>query len=202
MVIRLQKHIGANEMQRRSCRRGDGGFTLTELMIVLVILATISMVAAPRFTRDSSASDGRSFADLVTREIQRARLEAITTRLPQYVFLYADRVEIRAAKPGATPTAPLVAPTTSDPIQRIIRAKPGISVLDLSTSSTVTTSLGTGKQLVFSTLGIGFIGPTAPPVPTAVYVHLRNTTVQSSHPEYGFRVDIAPLTGFVKQLGQ
>jgi prepilin-type N-terminal cleavage/methylation domain-containing protein len=200
MVIPLQDT--RTKMERRA--RGDGGFTLTEVMVVLVILGVLSAVAAPRFTKDRFAAEGREFADILTRELQRARLEAITTRLPQYAFLFSDRIELRSARPGITPTAPLVAPTTTDPILRIVRAKPGMSLLDVTTSTAVTTGISGGKQLAFSTLGVGFIAPpaTPPTVPTAVYVHLRNTAVASNHPDYSFRIDVAPLTGYVRKFGQ
>lgn len=180
---------------------GERGFTLVELLIVVVIIAVLAAIAAPRLTRDRVAAEGREFADIVTRELQRARMESITTRRPQYAFLFADRVEIRTAKPGATLMAPLVAPTVSDPILRIIRAKSSMAILDLTNSTTVTTGISTGKQLVFSSMGVGFIGPTAPAVPTPVYVHLRNSSVHSSHPDYAFRIDVAGLTGYVKQVG-
>jgi len=181
--------------------RADRGYTLVEVMVVIVIIAVVSAIAAPRFTRDRVAADGREFASELARDLQRARIEAISSRLPMYAFVYADRVELRAAKPGATLIAPLVAPTTSDPILRVIRPKQGITSLDLTNtigtpSANLTTSVN--KQLVFSTMGGAFIGPTAPINPTPVYLYVENANAPSSHPERKFRIDVSAMTGYVQ----
>jgi prepilin-type N-terminal cleavage/methylation domain-containing protein len=181
--------------------RPDRGYTLIEVMVVVVIIAVLSAIAAPRFTRDRIAADGREFANELARELQRSRIEAIASRMPIYAFVYADRVEIRSAKPGATLVAPVVAPTTSDPILRLIRPKQRITALDLTNtiatpSANLTTSVN--KQIVFSTMGGAFIGPTAPVNPTPVYLYVDNANAPSSHPERKFRVDISAMTGYVQ----
>ena len=174
---------------------------MVEVMVVVVIIAILSAIAAPRFTRDRVAADGREFANELARELQRSRIEAIASRMPIYAFVYADRVEIRSAKPGATLIAPVVAPTTSDPILRVIRPKQRITSLDLTNtiatpSANLTTSVN--KQIVFSTMGGAFIGPTAPLNPTPVYLYVDNANAPSSHPERKFRVDISAMTGYVQ----
>jgi prepilin-type N-terminal cleavage/methylation domain-containing protein len=182
----------------------NAGYTLVEILVVLVIIGTVAAIGVPRISRDRAAADGREFAELITREMQRARLEAVSTRFPRYVFVFSDRIEVRAAKPGATPTAALLAPTTADQILRSVRAKPGVSVLDVlnatgTPSSALTTT--TSKQIVFSTLGAGFIGPAAPALPTPVYVYIDNTVARPTSPDRHFRVDVASLTGFVQLRG-
>jgi hypothetical protein len=128
-------------------------------------------------------------------------MEAVASRLPMYAFVYADRVEIRSAKPGATPIASVVAPTTSDPILRLIKAKPQTTIFDVTNaiatpSATLTTT--TGKQVVFDTLGAGFIGPTAPAAATPVYLYINNAAAPATSLWRRFRIDIAGLTGFVQ----
>jgi len=181
--------------------RGQSGYTLVEVMVVVVIIAILSMIAAPRFTRDRVAADGREFANELTRELQRSRIEAISSRFPLYVFIYSDRVEVRSAKAGATLVAPVVAPTTADPILRVIRSKPGVTAIDLTNSigtpsANLTTSVN--KQLVFSTMGGGFIGPTAPLNPTPVYLYVENANAPAAHLERKYRVDVSALTGYVQ----
>jgi len=166
-----------------------------------VILAILGAIAAPRFTRDRVGQDGREFANELTRELQRSRMEAISTRLPIHAFVFSDRVEIRSARPGATLVAPVVAPTTADPILRMIRAKPSIVSYDLNNSTTAPSaalSATTSKELVFSTLGDGFIGPTAPINPTPVYLFVENAAAPAAHRERQFRIDVSALTGYVQ----
>jgi hypothetical protein len=159
------------------------------------------MIAAPRFTRDRFAADGREFANELTRELQRSRIEAISSRMPMYAFVYSDRVEIRSAKAGATLVAPVVAPTTSDPILRVIRPKARITTYDLTnTTGTPSANLSSsvGKTLVFSTMGGGFIGPTAPLNPTPVYLFVDNANAPANHLERKYRIDVSALTGYVQ----
>ncbi len=177
------------------------GYSFVELMVVLVIIGVLAAIGAPHFTRDRNAANGRDFAQLVTRELQRARLESVATRLPQYAFLYSNRVEIRSAKTGATPTAALIAPTTSDPILRRVFAEEGTSILEIDSSTATPSaqlSATSAERLVFSTMGVGFVAPTAPAVPTPLYIFIENSSVPASHPDRKFRVDVAALTGFVQ----
>jgi prepilin-type N-terminal cleavage/methylation domain-containing protein len=181
-------------------RNGDAGFTVAELMTVVAIMGATAAAAVPSLGRDNAAAAGRGFAQEVTQELQRARMEAVSTRLPRYAFIFSDRIEIRAAKPGSSPTAALVAPSTADPILRTIRARVGTSAFDVTGSASapsVALSPTTSKQIVFGSMGAGFIAPAAPVSPAPVYLYINNDTVKDNHPERKFRVDVAPLSGQV-----
>ena len=188
-------------LMRPAQARSNGGYTLIELMVVVVIIAVVSAIAASRFTRDRVAQDGREFVNEVTRELQRSRIEAISSRMPMYAFVYSDRVEIRSSKAGASLVAPVVAPTTADPILRIIRAKDRIVSYDVTNTTAAPSAIlstSASKQLVFSTMGVGFIAPTPPVNPTPVYLYVENGQAPSNHLERKYRIDVSALTGFVQ----
>jgi prepilin-type N-terminal cleavage/methylation domain-containing protein len=182
-------------------RRRQAGFTLVEMMVVLIIIAVLSAMLAPRLTRNRQAQDGREYASGVANQLQRLRMEAISSRLPMYAFVYSDHIDLRTATPGATPAAAPVAPTSSSAILRTITADPRVTILDVNnTAGTPSAVLSTSvsKTLVFSTLGVGFIGPTAPSTPTPVYLYVDNANIPSAHPDRHYRIDVAGLTGFVE----
>jgi prepilin-type N-terminal cleavage/methylation domain-containing protein len=183
-------------------RRRQAGFTLVEMMVVLIIIAVLSAMLAPRLTRNRQAQDGREYASGVANQLQRLRMEAISSRLPMYAFVYSDHIDLRTATPGATLAAAPVAPTTSSPILRTITADPRVTILDVSNTAVATPSTvlsaSVSKTVVFSTLGVGFIGPTAPSTPTPVYLYVDNANIPSAHPDRHYRIDVAGLTGFVE----
>jgi prepilin-type N-terminal cleavage/methylation domain-containing protein len=178
----------------------DGGFTMTELMVVLAVIGILSAVASPYLAKDRKASTGRDFSSEVVRELQRVRVQALAERLPIRAFIYRDRMELRSWIAGTRPGDPSRAPVTTDPLLRKIPAPNGVDVFDvLSTSApapgaaTLTTSAGV--EIDFNAQGqMQFIGK--PPM-TPAFVFIQNGNVRDSHPEARFRIDVRSVTGYV-----
>jgi prepilin-type N-terminal cleavage/methylation domain-containing protein len=180
-------------------RPRQAGFTLTEVMAVLVILGILGAVAWPFLTRERKASLGGAFASQVVRELQRVRVQALAERLPIRAFIFSDRVELRSWVPGARPGDPPRAALLTDPLLRTIPAANGVAILTVlaTASGTPTASLTTSSsvQVDFNAQGqMQFVGQ-APMTPAFVYI--QNANVRSNHPDAYMRVDIRSLTGYV-----
>jgi hypothetical protein len=182
-------------------RKTEGGFTVRDVLTVLGLLG-VAALAIPATRSEASApapaSDG-SFADQVARELQRTRGEAVTTRVPRYAFIYSNRVEIRAAKRGAGRGA-WVAPTTSDPVLRTVRARLGVSAVDVTSRAglpSFTLTETSAKEIVFGSGGTGALASIRSARPTALHLYITNDTVGNNHPERTARVDIAATSGVV-----
>lgn len=198
-------------------RASDAGFTLSELMIVLVIMGVLAAMGGPRLMRDRNEDAGAEFASAIARDMQRSRMEAVSDRRPIRVFFHDDRVEIRRFKPGATPSARFLAPglTGDDSFRlRTIRPRPGIIIRDVIplSAAPATPSFGTApsaanpKCVDLGTLGNAtYMGAPVwpPPSPNAnadrnIYIYIENTKLPAAHAERRMRVDVQFLTGFVQ----
>ena len=170
--------------------------TLTELMVVLVIIGIMSALATPMFRRDRIASEGREFASEIARELQRARYQAVSDRLPIRAFVFSDRVELRSAIAGATPADPPRPATLADPMLRVI-AQERTSIHDVKTAMAApgspVLSSAVYKTIEFSTTGgAQIVGLATTP---AIFIYVRNDAPNVAVTDRNFRIDIAPLTG-------
>lgn len=188
---------------RPAGRRADHGFTLTELMVTGAILTTMAAIATPLFTKDNRAADGRSFALDAARELQKCKVEAVTTRLPIRVFVFSDRLEIRPWLRGARAGAPPTAPSATAPLLRTLAAPSNVQLTDVvppGTSPAAPLGPTTAKSVDFLSQGMAQL--VGQPTPTGASIFLQNNDLPSSHPDYDYRLDVTALTAFVKATPQ
>ena len=177
--------------------------TLTELMVVVVIIGILAAASRPMFTRDRVQREGQEFAGLLARDFQRARFTAIAERRPMRAFIFSDRVELRLAVAAADPNDPPRTPILTDPIERMLNASPGISVWDVKVAAGAPTSgaLSTATHRIIEWSSTGQVTMVQPPAAaTLISVYVRNANTGVTPAERNFRLDISPLTGHVALL--
>jgi prepilin-type N-terminal cleavage/methylation domain-containing protein len=173
----------------------QAGMSLTELLVVVVIIGILAAAARPVFRRDRVSGEGKEFATVLARTLQQARFQAIAERTPMRAFVFSDRVEVRPGVPTANVNEPPRAATIADPISRVISGRTGITVYDVKTTAgapTVQLSTTTHKIVEWSTTGSArVVGVTS----NFIALYIRNTNTGVSTAARDFRIDIAPLTG-------
>ena len=180
--------------------RRQAGFTLTEVMIVVVIIGVMAAISTPLLNRDNHTNDGRAFTFDVARELQKCRSEAVSSRLAIRAFFYSNRVDLRPYKPGATPGAAPTAPVEGDPMLRSLPAKDNIVVLnvvgsgDAAPTGVVLSATKSALIDFYSTGGAQLVGAAVPTSPT---IYIQNGDLPPSSKDYAFRIDVNALTAFV-----
>lgn len=169
--------------------------SLTELLVVVVIIGILAAAARPAFRRDRVTGEGKEFATVLSRTLQQARFQAIAERTPMRAFVFSDRVEVRPGVLTSNVNQPPTAATIADPISRVISGRTGVTVYDVKTTAgtpTVQLSTTTHKIIEWSTTGSArVVGVTS----NFIALYIRNTNAGVSTAARDFRIDIAPLTG-------
>jgi prepilin-type N-terminal cleavage/methylation domain-containing protein len=178
-------------------RSKQAGFTLTETMVVVVILGILAALSTPLITRDNTARKGRDWAKLVAQTLQRARFEALGERTTIHVLFYRTRIDIyRQASPAPillstlrAPVAPADQTIATWAIKSAATAPTAAELTDTTAAPSFTPSLPT-NDIAFTLLGATVNN-------TSWWIYIRNELLPASHPDASFLVNVQGLTGYV-----
>jgi prepilin-type N-terminal cleavage/methylation domain-containing protein len=183
-------------------RDKQAGFTLTELMVVVVILSLLAAISTPLFTKDNNARRGRDWAKAVAQTLQRARFQSLGDRANIHVMLYRTRIDMyRESPPPAAAGIFTLLSTTNGPAAN---ATATVAIWDAKTDGTSPT----GQN---AALTIAPVPPTTTPAANEIIftplggtynnsnwqVFVRNEILPSAHPDASFSVTVGGLTGFI-----
>jgi len=185
-------------------RETESGFSLTELMIVVVILGLLAAVSMPMFGKDNTARKGRDFVRQVAQVVQRARFQAMSDRKNMHVQFYRSRVDVYAEDPAGTY---VMLSSLSSPIDSATQT---LAIWDLlptgSTAPTGQSSHLTGARANPSAtndpndLVLTPLGGTLNNGSWTIYI--RNELLTAGHPDAGFAIKVTGLTGYVSTQSQ
>jgi prepilin-type N-terminal cleavage/methylation domain-containing protein len=185
---------------RRGRAARDAAFTLTEMMVVLVIIGVISALSLPYMGRDRKSLEAREFAGELAKTLQVARQTAVSERLPIRAFIFRDRIELRSHLNGATPGAPTVEPTVADPVLRVVLARTATEVVDVrAAAAPVPTAqvLSTTTPAIIDFRTQGQMEFDGQPDSSSAFIFVRKSDVPVGVRNRLFRVDVRALTGHV-----
>jgi prepilin-type N-terminal cleavage/methylation domain-containing protein len=182
-------------------RTSDDGFTLTELMVVVVILSLLAALSTPMFGRDNNARKGRDWAKTVAQLLQRARFQAMGDRADIHVLLYRTHVDMYRREPSDTVPPYTLLGSVSGPAVDADRtmaiwdarsdgAIPTAQSSTLAAAPALPASVTAPNDIVFTSLG-------STANTTSWRVYLRNELLHSTHPDASFVINIGGLTGYI-----
>jgi prepilin-type N-terminal cleavage/methylation domain-containing protein len=169
-------------MEHQRGKPAEAAFTLTELMVVVVIIGLLALIAIPALTRDSSKSNYTKLISELQQTLQRAKIEAVSSREPRQVtFNSTTSYELQAFLPGTATVAQL----------KLISVPPETEiygyVLDSTTASCSTATTGVPGAIAFSAVSNVTVGGTP---------HSITLCVQSKDGQHRGRVTVTKTTAY------
>ncbi len=110
--------------------RLQGGFTLIELVLVMVVMGVLAAVAGPRIL-DLGVFNARGFHDQTLAYLRFAQKTAVAQRRTVCVGFTSTSLSLAIASAAATPNcasaAPLTGPRGDSGLQLVLNAKAGVA---------------------------------------------------------------------------
>ena len=148
----------------KSCRTGEMGFSLLELIVVLAILGHVAAIGTPNVVSWLARLRSRAAADEVVSTLQSARLQAIARNSRLQVCLYRnatphDFLTVRSldALQSDCPAPPAASSTAYAAFRRTMTELPGVRIMKTTRRSFVFGPRGTATagSLTLETLADG-----------------------------------------------
>ncbi len=175
-------------------RKKEAGFTLTEAMVVVVILGLLAALSTPLISRDNTARKGRGWQNTVAQALQKARFQAMGDRANIHVLLYRARIETWREETSAEtiPSSTIAGILLSSIAGPEADGDKTIAIWDARTDGNLPTGQNTTMpvRVVFQPLG-------NPARNESWRIYIRNEFLPAAHPDASFFIRVHGLTGFV-----
>ena len=143
-------HNGPMRPMREARQRADAGFTLNELMVVVVILAVMTAIAIPSLSRDDASAHFDKYVKTFVKDVQRAHLGAIAAKSDWLMVIYGASYEIQQLPgPATVATRRAGAPVYAGGVKKENHAPWNTG----RSSTTYSAPMGGSVELKFSPLG-------------------------------------------------
>ena len=192
-------------------RKHQAGFTLTETMVVVAIIALLAAISTPMLTRDNKARKGRGWANLVAQTLQKARFQAMGDRTNIHILLYRTHMDTyreNAPIPPQTTTTYTLLATTTGPAED---GQSTVAIWDTANGEEPLLAGQEGRVNVASFVpGNNYVGGKNRAYNEIIFtslggtysnenwwIYVRNELLPAKHPDAGFVVKVGGLTGYV-----
>jgi prepilin-type N-terminal cleavage/methylation domain-containing protein len=176
-----------------AARKFQAGFTLTETMVVVVIIGILAAISTPLLTRDNKARKGRSWANLVAQTLQKGRFQAMGDRNNIHLRLYRTHIDVLSEDATQSPPTYTLLSRVANPAGEGVET---IAIWDAKISPAAPTdqnadlNAGTPATIVFTPLGSTLNNQ-------CWWIYIRNEFLPPAHPDAGFLVKVGGLTGYI-----